>query len=212
MKRLFLLILVIAWNVSCASIHEGSEGQSKDTKVKISADRNWDLSDKYYLFYELTLENTTSEWQDMQVTKVQFEGQETEILHGDKLASWIEGAELKLKAANYNKDLLLGSMMVVGAAAAGVSKNSTVQTTGVLVASAGAVGATASGIGKARDQAVSGVKGLNGTVNVPNTHILVPTKIAPESYVRRWIVMAAPKPPAKLEKNSERKVFYEQNK
>ena len=154
--------------------------------------KNSDLSDKYYLFYEYTIENTTNEWKDVQVKSVYFDGQETEILTDDKLSSWIEGAELKLKAANYNRELLLSSIVAVGGVAALTSNNSNVQVVGAGAAVGAAAVGGAKDISRARQKAVTGMKGVNQTVNVPQSHIFVPSKVAPESYIKRWIVVRAP--------------------
>ncbi len=189
----FLLgLLGLFFTVACASTHPGTISESKEKTVTVSVLKNLDLSDKYYYFYEYTIENMTAEWKDIQIKNTYFEGQETEILTDDKLASWIEGAELKLKTANYNRDLLLGSIVAVGGVAAMTSSNSNVQVAGAGAAVGAVVASGAIDLSRAKQQAVTGTKGLNQTVNVSQSHVLVPSKIAPESYIKRWVVVRAP--------------------
>lgn len=188
-----IVFLMGLLTVACATTHPGDMAESKQKEVSVSVQKSVDLSDKYYYFYEYTIENTTADWKDIQIKNIYFEGQETEILTDDKLSSWIEGAELKLKAANYNRELLLGSIVAVGGVAAIGSNNSKVQMAGAGVAVGAAAASGATDIARARQQAVSGTKGLNQTVSVPQTHVFVPSKVAPESYIRRWVVVRAPK-------------------
>lgn len=187
-----LLTFVVA---GCASTHPGTVAESRSKDVEISVERNDELSDKHYIFMEYTIENKTPEWREVQIVNVAFEGQPSEILTDDKLEAWIEGAELKLKAAQYNQQVLLGSMAAVGGIAAVSSRDAGTQSVGLAtMAGAGAVSA-GSAVAKAQGKANSGVKGVNGTVNVPKTHVFVPSKVAPDSYIRRWIVMRAPPAP-----------------
>ncbi len=199
MFRLYCLILAGLMLSACATTHTGKMAESKEKNVVISVERSADLSDKYYLFLEYTIENITSEWKDIQIIDVDFAGQEnTEVLVDEQLSAWIEGAEHKLKAAQYNQELLIGSMVLAGGIVAGTSSSNT----GKVAGAATMVGATAVGIGtdisRAKNQASSGVKGLGQTVNVPKSHIFVPSKIAPESYIRRWIVVKMPSPETAL--------------
>jgi hypothetical protein len=208
MFRLYCFILTALMLSACATTHSGPIAESKEKSVVISVDENTDLSDKYYLFLEYTIENTSTEWKDIQIVDVDFRGQETEVLVDEQLSSWIEGAEHKLKAAQYNQDLLIGSMVLAGGIVAGTSSSNT----GKVAGAATMVGAAAVGVGtdisRAKNQASSGAKGENGTVNVPKTHIFVPSKIAPESYIRRWIVLKAPQLPKP--KASENELSYQQ--
>lgn len=206
MKYFNLLVLSLFLGAGCATTHEGELAESKEKSLNVSVKKNSDLSDKYYIFYEYTLENTTSEWKDVQIIDADFEGQETEILTDAKLSAWIEGAELKLKASQYNEDILIGSMIAIGGIAAATSNNSGVQKAGLVGMGAGAGAGGAVSIARSQQQATSGAKGLNGTVNVPQTHVFVPSKIAPESYIKRWIVVKMPEP-----KNLITKGFIKEN-
>lgn len=182
--------------IGCATTHEGEVAQSNDQNIVLSVQKSSGLSDKYYYFYEYTIENKSSNWKTVQIVDVNFEGNNSEILTDDKLSAWIEGAELKLKKEQYNQDVLLASMAAVGGIVAATSNNPGVQTGGVAVMGA-AVGATVgTNIARAKNQASSGRKGVGGTVNVPQTHIFVPSKIAPESYIKRWVVIKAPAKPS----------------
>lgn len=203
MIRLFFVGLVLL-SFGCATTHTGVSAESPDKSVILSVDRLAELSDKYYSFYEYTIENKSSEWKQVQVVDMDFAGQETEVLTDDKLSAWIEGAELKQKKSQYNKDLLLGSMVAIGGITAMTSSNTNVQTLGVATMGAGAIGSVATSISRAKQQATSGIRGQNNTVSVPATHVFVPTKIAPESYVKRWVVLRSPKPTKEQIKKSGR--------
>lgn len=191
--RSFTICSSILLILGCATTHRGPVVESADKSILLSAHRNADLSDKYYLFYEYTLENKSSDWKQIQIVDVDFADENTEILTGEKLAAWIEGAELKFKKSQYNRDLVLGSMAAAGAAVALTSNNNSAQAAGAAaLAGATAVSATAN-ISSARGKASSGSKSATGSVNVPHSHVFVPSRIAPESYIKRWIVIRAPK-------------------
>ncbi len=206
MKRFDLLILSLFLVVGCATTHEGEIAESKEKSLVVSVQKNSALSDKYYIFYEYTLENATAEWKDVQIVDADFEGQETEILTDDKLSAWIEGAELKLKASQYNQDILVGSMIAIGGITAATSNNSNIQKAGLVGMGAAAGVGGAVSVARSQQKATSGMKGVDGTVNVPQTHVFVPSKIAPESYIKRWIVVKMPEPknlvnPSSLKEN-----------
>jgi hypothetical protein len=211
--KFFLPLIFGALFVSgCATTHSGSFASSKDSSLKVSVARNSDLTDKYYIFYEYTIENTTPEWKQIQVVDILFDNQKVEVLLGDKLSAWVEGAELKLKASEYNKDMLLGSMIAIGGITALTSQNTSVQQAGAAAVAGGAAGGVALEVSRAHKNAVSGVKGLNGTVNVPQTHVFVPSKIAPESFIKRWIVVRMPEPPKNVKmKDLKKSIFYKQD-
>ncbi len=190
--KLFVGLLFLANLVGCAMTHAGQVCKSDQKQVVVSVNVNRDLSDKYYLFLEYTIENTTGTWQEFKFGNLKMGGADIGALTNDKLSAWVEGAELKLQKARYNTNLILGSMAAVGSAAAIGSNNKSTQKAGAAVA-VGSV-AAAGGVSASRgyQQVNSGMKGLNNTVYVPKTHILTPFKVAPESYVRRWIVVKNP--------------------
>lgn len=208
MFRLYTFVLVAILLSACATTHTGPLAESNEKSVVISVDENTSLSDKYYLFLEYTIENTSAEWKDIQIIDIDFKGQNTEVLVDEQLSSWIEGAELKLKAAQYNQDLLIGSMVLAGGVIAGTSSSNTGKVAGAVTMAGAATAGVATNISRVKNQASTGMKGENGTVNVPKTHIFVPSKIAPESYIRRWIVLKAPQLPKP--KVSENELTYQQ--
>jgi len=178
----------------CVSTHPGviSKSSVKDNFVKVSIYDTESLSDKYYMFLEYTFENLSSEWLDVKVSALGFNKIKTEILVNDKLSAWIEGAELKLKKSNHNTAVILGSIAAIGGVVGGLSSDGNVQIAGLgAMAGAGAV-ATAIAVGQTREKASSGNKGLNQTVNVPKNHVFAPFKVAPGSYVKRWVVVRKP--------------------
>jgi hypothetical protein len=194
MKAYLRSILILIFVTGCATTHTGEFAKpgSENRDVVISIDRNGDLSDRNYIFYEYTIENKSNSWRQVQVVDVSFEEQQSEILTDDKLKAWIEGAELKLKASRFNQSLLLGSMAAVGGVLALTSRNSDMQSVG-LVAMAGSTGAAmGSKLDQASKTATGGQRGSSGSVHVPQSHVFVPTQVAPESYVRRWVVIGAP--------------------
>jgi hypothetical protein len=199
--RIFLCLIPLML-AACATTHSGPKAQSSRKDIVMSVERNNDLSDKYYLFLEFTIENTTPEWKEVQITDVNIANNSSEILTGEKLEAWIEGAELKMKQTEYNKNLLLGSLIAVGGVTTiSAQNNPKLATTGAIGAGTAATTMAINSTARAHSNATSGIRGENGTVNVPKTHIFVPSKIAPESYIRRWIVIQAPK--AETHKNDD---------
>ena len=193
-RSVYIFLALFFLLAGCATTHEGEMAQSKEKTLTVSVQKNFGLSDKYYVFYEFTFENMTSDWKQVQVRDIDFEGQETEVLTDDKLSAWIEGAELKLKASQYNQDILLASMVAIGGVTAMTSSSTNMQNTGAATMVGAAAASSGVGIARSRQQAVTGIKGQNNTVNVPQTHAFVPSKVAPESYIKRWIVVRMPAP------------------
>ena len=207
MRVFSLLVLGFTVNVflGCAMTHPGEISESDQKELVLSANNNGDLSDSFYMFIEFTIENASDQWKSVKLSALDLNNKPSEILTGDKLSSWIEGAELKLKKAQYNTGLILGSMAAVGGAVALSSGDSSTQKAGVAVAAGAAVGAARVSMANQQQRANTGQPGLNNTVLVPKTHILAPFQVAPRSYVRRWLVMAVPK---KEEAVSSQNGFY----
>jgi|GEM_PF-2972069 len=212
-KFLALFILAMA-STGCVSTHPGvmSKSSLKSSNLKVSVQDQENLSDKYYMFLEYTFENTSPEWFDIKVSSLGFHKANTEILVNDKLSAWIEGAELKLKKNNYNTAVLLGSIAAVGGIAGGLSSDSNVQVAGLGAALGAGVAASVIGVQQERTRAGSGNKGLNQTVQVPKNHVFVPFKVAPGSYVKRWVVVRKPPYPNDYESNYDMFTKLEQNK
>ena len=191
--KFIILSLILPLLSSCASTHPGIRAteSKKGHPIIVSVNDNMNLSDKYYLFLEYTFENRSSKWRDLQVNQIGFPDFKNEILVNDHLTSWIEGAELKLKQSQYNTALLLGSITAVGFLAMSSNSNTTqaMGATAVLGATGAMVGMD---ISDTHDSVTSGKKGPHGTVYIPKTHVLTPFKIAPKSFVRRWIVLKNP--------------------
>lgn len=193
MIRIIVFSFIGLFTMSCATTHNGRPlAVSNTPAVALSTAVVHELSDKYYTFIEYTVENKSSEWLDMKVDGVLVNGIQTEILTGDKLKSWIEGADLKLRKKEYNTNLLLGSFAIAGVATTVGSSSSNWQNVG-LATSGVAVGAMAGNdISKAKKKATSNVSAKEikkSNVEVPESNILIPFKVAPESYVKRWIVI-----------------------
>ena len=191
LSTLFILISLSA----CVTTHPGvmSNSSDKSSSLLVSVDEDSSISDKYYAFLEYTFENTSTDWIKVKVARLGFENSTTEILVNDRLSSWLEGVELKLKKNQHNTAVILGSVAAVGGIAAATSSNGNIQVAG-LGAMVGVTGAAvAIDVGNARRRAQSGEKGLNQTVNVPKTHVFVPFEVAPGSYVKRWVVVRKPK-------------------
>jgi hypothetical protein len=193
MIKLSSLIFLSFFAVACATTHNGRPIAASNTPtVALSTGAVYELSDKYYTFVEYTVENKSSEWLDMKVDGVLVNGVETELLTGDKLKSWIEGADLKLRKSQYNTSLLLASFAVAGAATAATSGSNNWRNAGVATAGV-ALGASAvNDINRAKKQASSNISTKDirtSNVEVPESNILIPFKVAPESYVKRWLVI-----------------------
>lgn len=214
MINVFYLTILSLILAACATTHDGSMAKSESKDILISVLHKPDLSDKYYQFFEYTIENATSSWKTVQIVDADFSGENTEALTDDNLSAWIEGAELKLKKAQYNQDLLLGSMAAIGGITALSSHNGGIQSAGLVTLAGAAAATSATHLSRQKDKANSGIKGENGTVNVPKTHVFVPSKIAPESYIRRWIVLKRPSvkaTPKKVSNFTSSKDLYSEN-
>ena len=137
-----------------------------------------DLSDKHYLFLEFTFENRSNEWKDLRVQSLGFPNSKNEILVNNRLKSWTEGLELRIKKylakllARKVNPMSIDSLNAFSNLKLAIYSNNYVPATG-------AVPGTLKSLDKTNSRKVL----------VPNTHILAPIQVAPDSYARRWVVL-----------------------
>lgn len=192
-RSIFVSLTVLALT-ACVSTHPGNIAKTTSpTSLVVSTQKNKSISDKYYSFFEYTFENKSDDWASVHVTRLGFENETTEILVNDRLNAWIEGAELKLKKSQYNTAVILGSIAAIGGVVGATSSNGNLQVAGMGALAGASVVDAAQSISRTRNNAASGIKGVNQTVNVPSTYILAPFKVAPGSYIKRWVVIKNPK-------------------
>jgi len=198
MSKFIAVMCLLLTSVGCVSTHPGTKAKSnlENDSLIVSSHNNTTLTDKYYMFLEFTFENKSSEWKDISVKRLGFDKTKTtEILVNDRLKAWIEGAELKLKKNDFNTSVVLGSIAAVGGVTGALSNNGNLQIAGLATFAGASAVATARQFGRDRLEAQSGVRRQadGQTVYVPSTYILTPFKVAPGSYVKRWVVVRKPK-------------------
>lgn len=181
----------------CATTHPGNLAQTSNTpSLKVSSKISGDLSDDYYLFIEYTIENLSGQWATINVTDLDISGRRYEGLAGSNLKAWTEGAELKLRQAQYNTNAFLTGLTVASAGTALFSKSSKLKKAGLTGMAAGGAGSVGVSVSRSKKQANSGLYSPSEISKdekvVPDGHIFSSFKVAPGSFVRKWIVIKNP--------------------
>jgi hypothetical protein len=199
-----MMSMFLSLFVGCASIHPGNFALEVPTNAStptlvLSSERNRDLSDSFYTFLTVTIENKSGELIRVQQGSISFDIAESEIpnvLVGRDLDAWLESAESKIKLSSensesWNRALIFGGLgtSLVG----GLSSNSTVGLIGTSLMAGGATKSIVEGQSGA-------IQHAQAAKMVPETHFGSAFSIPAGGFVRKWIVFQQPK------KNSPRGV------
>lgn len=209
----FILFGCVLFTLGCASNHSGylAEDQSKnkagDKSLVVSAEQSINLSSEYFGYVTITFENLTGSWLELSDMKVEFldNGHAINIsaIKGKKLAQWQRSISSRNAIRNHNESVALGSMLLLGTAAA-TSHDSSLSRKGLntVVASAGII--TAKSLGNK-------VEKINNSQSVPDSHLANDALVPPMLSTKKWIVFNSLKPNELNDLGKFRLTFRDQN-
>jgi hypothetical protein len=194
MKLNYFLLLIVGTLLlsSCASIHPGEMGESKEHGILVSAEKNSEVSDGRYTFITFTIENKEDDIFRVLGTNVSFPqsaGEKANILVGKDLATWIEAFKEEEATKKHNRRI--GKIaMILGGAVLGIAGDSTgssaLETVGVGAMLGGAAWTLSDTISDSKKESDFAKK-------IPDTHIYAPFSVPGGKYLRRWLVIQNPK-------------------
>ena len=187
---------------SCASYQTGNfayrESGKHPAAFPITAEVDKALASDNFIVINFTFGNLSNSWKRVKKVRLKFkdkkENENIKITVGNDLTAWREGINHKVAIDKYNRDVLLGSLAMAGAAIASTSNKSSNIKAGLILTSASiSVGAT--------NELIDKIDGLHRGAIVPQTHLYNPFSVPPKLYIKRWVVLEVPptiKAPNKL--------------
>ena len=142
-RVLFFAISLSFFASSCVTTHYRTPDVAHEGKMKVSCSDPERLTDQF-LAVSCTFENTSQDWMDLESSGVNLANEKRiEPLTADQTRSFLKSYEFQTKQNETNTNLLLSSLVVVGAVAT-LSGNSSVSGVGAGVAG----GALATAVGR----------------------------------------------------------------
>ena len=197
MRYTLALLLGYLVIVGCATTHPGymaeKSGDDQGLTLAVSGRIIPDMSDKYHQFVDFTFENTGASW--LRFSQIDFkygtdqQDASSNIIVGKDLATWAEAMANRRAKEEHNAQVAAATVAVVGAAvaAAGATSNDNTATLiGLGVYTSAAIIAVSSEI---HNELLK----LNSSKTVPASHLLSPFSVPADNFIRRWIVINAPK-------------------
>ena len=188
MKQLLILILLA---VGCATTHPGAEGKylsgDKDLIIQISARSVDSEKDSAFELFEITVENTSTDWVRINNSKLVTNNDLTVVV-GKDLQAWAQAMDEKQKKEEHNKALAIAATQVVGTAvliAGDNSNNTALMHAGGVAVLGGLAWATTETLSAARNGAI-------GLKKVPESHIYESFSVPAKLFARKWILVNKP--------------------
>lgn len=188
--RFSALLIVTLFLTSCASYTPGS--QAKRTKgtsqeqVSVTAkiDSNMSLDD--FLFVNFYFSNYGSEWariKNIEIVSIK-DHPDARVIVGKDLYYWGKSMEHKLAVDAYNRDIMYGSLALLGAGVALAGGSSGSKPTARL----GAALATGAIVFSEVQNILDNISELERTAIVPENHLFSPFTVPPHLTTNKWIL------------------------
>ncbi|MEP6654284.1 MAG: hypothetical protein ABJA82_13050 [Myxococcales bacterium] len=196
-----ILTLAFAVTNGCATIQSGSYGVPLDDSsrplpstlpppLKVSATEISDASSRYFGMIEVTFENDSAAWRQIDRIDLDFgtpdRNQSVVIPWGDDVDTWSDAISVRNAVRTANTQMVLSTLAIVGAvgAAAGGHHGHGAGAAVGGVLSIGALGAL-----YARDQQEQAEAASAGP-RFANNHLLaMPIRVPPGLFTKRWILL-----------------------
>lgn len=195
MKNVFLIFSVLALT-ACASQKLANPakalgGTPQESTLEVTSEIDMTYSDPNNILLQVNFQNKSGNW--VRIDSAEFDMTNAEnlpynIIVGKDLETWFlaKYEEQKIKAHNENAGVL-------GAILAGAA-------IGVVGASNNNKAVTAAGVGTILGAAAykdvktiqRSIRGAQGIVQVPDTHLYAPFTVPSNSFVKRWILLNVP--------------------
>lgn len=169
---------------SCASTMPGHDIKSNHKTITATFEENLDFSSERMHLLQFAIMNKTDKW--VEVTGANINSTEqVEVILGEKISAWIEACALEKQVADYNLNLIIGTVAVTGAVVAGSSSHQQTSAVGAAVA-LGSISLLAA-------NEVLNSKNKTELINtLPEKHIFRPFMIPPHKVIQRWLLIEGP--------------------
>jgi hypothetical protein len=207
MSLRFVILILMSFIISCASTTPGEQVGTSHKDLNAYSKIVTELSDENIVMYQISLENLSREWIQLESSQVIAEIPEKlediEILYGEKLKAWIDARTLENNVDQYNTELALASIGLAGGVMAASSNQSSIQNAGMATLASSASLMAINSILEAKTFA-------EFQKQIPETHLLSKIVIPPLKVVQKWILIQYPyKKPANSRQLSFSKVPLE---
>lgn len=183
-----LLICLSLLLTSCASYQAGEEsvsiGKEKISGLEVSAQKDYDLSSKYYTMVNFYFGSSNDKWQRIKKVRVKLPkktSKEIKVVLGKDLTDWAESIKYVKQVDSWNQSMLLGSIALAGAA---VSTSSHSQT-----ARGGAIVALSSLSVMEGNRVFDKYSELQRSQLVPESHLYREASIPAGLHMKKWILL-----------------------
>ena len=181
--------------MGCASYQPGSEVKiskgEHPRNVPISAYVDNDMSTDEFTVLQFVWGNKNKDWVRIKNVRLDLDNKELKksinILVGEDLRTWADSLSHKLKVDNFNRQMFMNSLALIGTAtmvAGGAKGNQDMAVGGAALTSA-VIGIDA--INKVMDE----INHIERAALIPYTHLYNPFSVPPGLYTKKWIVLEA---------------------
>ena len=199
-SSIFVLVVAGATPFSgCATVNSGDYGVALDDtghprspvpgteKLKISAGERGSLSSAYFGVVEVTFENNTSAWIQIDHIDLDFgtpdKNKSVFIPWGDDIEIWEDATLQRNAIRRANTETVLGVIAIAGTVASAAGRHHAVGAIGGTVA----LGALAGLYAQDRTDAV---EAAGAAARFPPTHLLtLPIRVPPGLFAKRWMLL-----------------------
>lgn len=205
----YFFVLNSIWLLACAStknknfanyIREDGVKQSfANTSIRglrVTFDRNVDLSDENFDVLMISFENESKEWIRLNQWEVDFATkaikQDVKILNGRELQAWAKATQMRSRAQTHNSNVLLASILGLSVIGETVSSDPAIQNTAKLTGAASLSLLAAKSLQESAQMA-------SGNQTFPENHLLREEVLVPPGLTeKRWIVFQVRTPMKQL--------------
>lgn len=185
MKIICCILLLLV--TSCASYSPGQdatiERHTSKEVLGLSAKIDDTMSYEDLVFVNFYLFNPTNNWARVKSAElIDIENHpDMRVIVGKDLYYWAKSMEHKVTIDNYNREMLLGSLAIGGAALAISSNNAS-------IGKLGAVVAIGSVLLSDVENLMEKISSLERASLVPEDHIYSPFSVPPKLVTRKWVL------------------------
>lgn len=190
MNRLLLLIMLLV-NFGCASYQSGSYADivsgDHPSDAPITGKLDSTLTTKHYAVINFSFGNDSKQWLRIKKVRLDFNNKElnnkANIVVGQDIVTWAEAIRHKVEIDQWNKEVIWGSIALVGAVTASASSSNT-----SLMYAGASTYALASGILVA-NSVIDKVNDLERAKLFPRTHLYQSFSVPAGLYTNRWVLL-----------------------
>lgn len=194
--RFVMLYIAIFLVSGCASKHKThmskQTGATVDDAIKVSVEKNTEMSTRNFVVLEFTIENTGNDYRRYESIDIELPTKiknQVKVVVGQDLVNWSEGIKNKIELEDFNRRTFIAGMTAVAGASAALSKDVNYAKVAGGVAAAGYGTLAVDRFLEVRNAVKNSDKyDLRGLI--PQNHILsTPVSVPPNLFLKRFAVM-----------------------